>query len=161
MPIPTNPTETIPFGIYGEDSSPTLAASRSVFETPDSVARRGGGAVFEPVYYPSSFTIVTDKELIRNGAKCEGERISIDKLKNSEIHVTGKVHASDLPDLDDLAHTTRPVTLVTPIVPPGGMEVIVKKAERGNYSGWDPYVRERMFEYTLDMVSTGADEWGE
>jgi hypothetical protein len=160
MPIPKNPTKKIPFGIYGE-GEPSLT-TRSVLGDPEDelTAVASSDASFRPIYYPSNFSIVTDKELIRNGAKCEGERISIDKLKNSEIHVNGLVHQQDLDSLDKLAHTTKPVTLISPIVPSGGMEVIVKKAERGDYKSWDAYVRQRMFEYTIDMVSTGADEWG-
>lgn len=138
--FPDSPTASIGFGIYYD-----------------------GGPDFQPLYYPSNFRITTEKELNRTAADCEGQRVTIDELKNSELHVKGKVHTSDMEALDALAHTTETVEVVTPIIVGGGMEAYVKSAERGDITGYDAYptAKEWMFEYTIDLVSTGRDEYQE
>lgn len=116
---------------------------------------------FTPVYYPSRFTITTEKDLDRTPASCDGERVSIKELKNSELHVTGKVHESDLQSLWNIAHTTRRVEVITPVLQNGGMEAYVKSVEIGEMIGYDAYpdAEEWMFKYTIDLVSTGKDEY--
>lgn len=136
--LPDNPTGDIEFGIYGDEA-----------------------AVFTPMYYPESFRIITDKKLEKTAAACEGQRVSIDELKNSKLHVTGRAHAADLDGLDEIAHTTKPVDVITPIIKEGGMEAVVKKVERGEVVGWDafPAAQDWLVEYTIDLVSTGKDEY--
>jgi len=116
---------------------------------------------FIPLYYPSRFTITTEKKLERTEIGCDGEAVSIEKLKNSTFHVTGKVHASDLSALNDIAHTTQKVEINTPALPTGSMNAYVKSAERGEIIGYDAYpeAEEWMFKYTIDLVSTGENEY--
>jgi hypothetical protein len=138
--FPDSPTASIGFGIY-----------------------YSGGPDFQPLYYPSNFRITTEKELNRTAADCEGQRVSIDELKNSELHVKGKVHASDMEALDSLAHTTEVVEVISPVIVGSGMDAYVKSAERGDIIGYDAYptAKEWMFEYTIDLVSVGRDEYQE
>lgn len=135
--LPNSPTEAAEFAIYGEE------------------------ARFTPVYYPKEFRVTTEKEFKKVDAGPEGQKISIDVLKNSTLHVTGRVHSSDLYDLNDLAHTSRPVDVITPVIVEGGMEAYVQKAERGNIVGYDnfPTAQDWLVEYTIDLVSTGKDEY--
>lgn len=136
--FPDNPTPDIGFSIYTS-------------EGPD----------FHPLYYPSRFTITTEKELSRTSANCEGERVSVKKLKNSEIHITGRVHSSDMEALNALSESVQPVEVNTPALADGAMEAYVKSAERGDVVAYDafPKAEEWMFEYTIDLVSTGRDEY--
>jgi len=138
--IPDSPTASLDFGVYSQEA---------------------GKHNFRPIYYPERFTITTEKELQRVGSGCGGQKVSIDELKNSELHVTGKVHTSDLQGLNDIIYSTEPVDLVTPVVEGGGMEAFVKSGERGDILSYDAYptAEEWMFEYTLDFVSTGKDEY--
>lgn len=135
--FPDDPTSSVSFGIYGEDVS------------------------FNPLYYPERFSITTEKELQRVKSACEGETVDIEKLKNSTLHVSGRLHTSDLADINALAQTPKPVEVITPLVGSSGMEAYVKMCERGEMAGYDAYPRaeEWMFQYTLDLVSTGVDEY--
>jgi len=139
--IPSSASGSISFGVYSQES---------------------GVSHFLPVYYPERFTITTEKELQRVSSGCEGEKISVDKLKNSELHITGKVHTSDLSALDDISHSTQPVDVITPVIEGGGMECYITSCERGDVISYDAYptAEEWMFEYTIDLVSIGTDEYG-
>lgn len=140
--FPDSPSEEIPFAIYTNES---------------------GKSDFTPYYYPSRFSVTTEKEFERTAAACAGERISIKELKNSELHINGKIHAFDLSSLDQLTYTTEPVELISPIVKSGGMEAYVKSVERGELVGYDSYptADDWLFEYTIDLVSSGRDEYSE
>jgi hypothetical protein len=140
--LPDTPADgQIPFGIYGSAEDDNFR--------------------FEPVYYPTNLRVTADKEMTRTNGGCDGEQVSIKKLKNSNIHISGKIHESDLPDLHELAHKTEKVEVISPSIQRGGMECIVKKTEQGDMISWDgfPEAQEWMFEYTIDLVSTGKDEY--
>lgn len=117
---------------------------------------------FTPLYFPARLTITTDKELERIDAGCEGQSINIKQLKNSEISARGKMHGSDLTELNRLAERSETVDVLTPLIPGSGMECIVKKTERGEILGWDgfPQAQDWLLEYKITLVSTGADEYG-
>ena len=140
--LPDSPAgEEIPFAIYDSENRDTFS--------------------FQPIYYPETLRVVTDKKLTRTDAGCAGENVSIQKMKNSEVHIKGRVHESDLSDLHKLQHRSETVEVISPSLQGGGMECIVKKAEQGDVISWDafPDAQEWMFEYTLDLVSTGKDEY--
>lgn len=118
------------------------------------------GEEFSPEFYPDRFNKVMSKELNRDGKQCDGEDVSIKNFKNAEIHATGVCFARQVPVIEDLHAHDGKVDLYTPISPNGGLEVYVKKAEIGEISGWNPKKDEWMFNYTLDFVSTGFDEYG-
>jgi hypothetical protein len=111
-----------------------------------------------PEYYPDDFTEMKKKDMERHGNGCEGESVSVKKVKNREFHVSGVILRSTLPLLRQLADYNEPVDLISPLIKDGGMEVYVKRAERGNQDGWDPYHSQRLFEYDIDLVSSGKDE---
>jgi len=172
------PSEQLEFAIYGigerriteedteialEETSVDLAPGGEVDSTFGDFADEYSSppVEFEPFYYPSRFTIKTEKELQRTASACEGEKVSIKDLKNSELHVTGKIHSSDLPELKNLREFTGKVEVITPAIVGGGMEAYVKSAEQGDLLGYDAYPDKQqwMFEYTIDLVSTGKDEY--
>jgi len=136
--FPDKPTATLGFGVYTEE---------------DSIDD------FIPRYYPERFNVKTGKELERTASDCAGQRVSIDELKNSEIHITGKAVADKLNALDEVAHTTEPVEVISPVFVTGGMEAYVKSSERGEIDKYDRFVDGWLVNYTIDLVSTGKDEY--
>jgi hypothetical protein len=115
---------------------------------------------FAPEFYPDRFNKVMEKELNRDGQQCNGEDISIKTFKNSDIHANGVCLARNVSIIEELHKHEGKVDLYTPISPNGGLEAYVKKAEVGEIDGWNPHKQEWMFQYTLDFVSTGFDEYG-
>jgi hypothetical protein len=114
---------------------------------------------FNPEFFPSDFTIMKKKKYDRYGGGCEGETVSLKSVKNREAHVVGFLIESELQTFEDIQDEESPVTVFSPKVPKGGLECVVKQAELGNDAGWDPATGERMFKYTIDLISTGRDEY--
>lgn len=115
---------------------------------------------FIPEFYPDSFTQMKKKELDRYGGKCNGESVSIKSIKNRELHATGVILQGEVEIFRALQDINSKVDLISPLTSDGGMECYVKKAELGEQKGWDPHHQQWMFEYTVDLVSTGRDEYG-
>lgn len=114
---------------------------------------------FTPDFYPGDFTQMKKKELSRYGGNCGGESVSIKSIKNREFHVTGEVVRYEISTLQKLMDYSGVVDLISPLTPIGGMECYVKKVEIGSEEGWDPHKRQRTFTFTIDLVSTGRDEY--
>lgn len=130
----------------------------------------GENVAFNPLYYPDRFNKVMEKELNREGNQCQGEDVTIKNFKNSDIHATGICRARHVSVLKRFHAHDGAVDLFTPISPNGGIEAIVKKVEIGEKAGWHTVDNaldesnvvngEWMFNYTIDFVSTGFDEYG-
>jgi len=114
---------------------------------------------FVPEFYPDSFTEVKQRELDRHGNGCGGEKVRIKNIKNREYHATGVILQGEIPVFHRLMDFDGRVDILSPKAPDGGMECHIKKAELGEQKGWDPHTRQWMFKYTLDLVSTGHDEY--
>jgi len=137
--IPDDPTERLGFEVNPTDASWT----------------------FIPTYYPTRGPVQTkDRELIRAGKQCRGEDVSLKKMKNRDFHVAGVILASEIPAFQDLMDYDGTVDLISPLTPSGGMECEIKSSELGENDGWDPLKRQWRFKYTIDLVSTGRDEYG-
>jgi hypothetical protein len=115
---------------------------------------------FAPEFYPDDFSQMKKKKLSRYGGNCGGESVSIKSIKNREFHATGIVLREEIGIFNYLIDYDGKVDLISPLTPAGGMECFIKKGEISSQKGWDPHTRQRMFEYTLDLVSTGRDEYG-
>lgn len=114
---------------------------------------------FIPEFYPDSFTQMKKKELERYGGKCNGESVSIKSIKNRELHATGVILEGEVEIFRALQDIGSKVDLISPLTSDGGMECYIKQAELGEQKGWDPHNQQWMFEYTVDLVSTGRDEY--
>lgn len=112
-----------------------------------------------PEFYPDDFTQMKKKEFSRYGGDCGGETVTIKSVKNREFHIEGVILEGEINLFQGLLDITEPVDLLSPLTPAGGMECHVKQGELGNQAGWDPQNRQWMFEYTLDLISTGRDEY--
>lgn len=137
-PLPDSATEEIGFGIYSVE---------------------GNDIRFQPLYFPERCTITTDKKLNKTKNGCEGQEVRIKTLKNSKVHITGLCLASEISSLRKIAETTEPIDVISETFDYGGLEVYAKKVERGDRQGWDAYAQEHIFNYTMDLVSTGKDEY--
>lgn len=137
--------------VQSTKSDPTKQLGFEIY--PTEMARS-----FIPEFYPDDFTQMKKRELTRYGGNCGGESVSIKAVKNREIHVSGVMLEGEVKIFNKLVDYNGTVEIYSPLIPNGGMECFIKKGELGNQSGWDPHTRQWMFEYTLDLVSTGKDE---
>jgi hypothetical protein len=115
---------------------------------------------FAPAYYPDRFVQVKPRELDRDGKQCEGEDVSLKTLKNREFHASGIILAFEIPIFHQLMDFSNTVDVISPLTPmSSGMECEIKDAELGEKEGWDPIYKQWQFNYTIDLVSTGHDEY--
>ena len=114
---------------------------------------------FTPEFYPSDFTQRKKKELDRYGGNCGGESVSVKSIKNREFHAAGLLLEGEINIFQALLDYEGKVDILSPLTPAGGMECFIKQGELGNQKGWDPHNRQWMFKYTMDLVSTGRDEY--
>lgn len=121
-------------------------------------------STFAPAFYPDRFNQTNDKELRKEGQQCRGEDVSIKNFKNPEFHATGVLLEENLRVFQELLKFDGKVDLLTPVVPGDGVKCVIKKGEVGEIEGWNPggadIDPQWMFNYTLDLVSTGEDEFG-
>ena len=136
--IPSDPNKPLPFGMQPREDN---------WE-------------FSPEYFPDRLPQTKDKKLNRESMQCAGEDVTIETTKNREIHVSGVVLASEIDIFQTLTDYDKPIDLYTPLLPYGGMECIIKNTEiDANPDGFDAYFRQWRFSYTIDLVSTGYDEY--
>lgn len=140
LSIPDNPNEQLGFEI-----NPLSLSTQDI-------------EAFIPEFYPDDFTQIKKRELKRYGASCGTESVSIKSQKNREFHAEGVMLQSQISTFHDLLDHNGKVTIYSPLTVKGGTECYVKQGELGNESGFDPVHSERLFEYRLDLVSTGRDE---
>jgi len=130
-----------------------------------SIAEVNNGKKFEPYLYPSEFRVTRDKEMERVASNCDGERVTIKELKNATIHVNGICSIGRHRKVDAMSQQTTKVDVISPTIKGGGMEAFIKKVEFGNmeqYMGNGPtdfLSGKYIGEYTIDLVSTGKDEY--
>lgn len=176
-PIDDNPSESLPFEIIEVqeplqlEELPTPQPRRLYGRTSErEVVRRENERRqeeytpprrFVPTFYPEQFRETKDRKLKRDGRQCGGEDISIDKIKNRSFHAAGVVLSSEIPAFNWLMDFDQPVDLISPKSPSGGMECLVKNAELGEWAGYNVLEEEHQFEYTIDLVSTGSDEYNQ
>jgi len=136
--IPSDPNKPLPFRMQPHDNSWD----------------------FLPEYFPDRLPQTKDKKLNRESVQCAGEDVTIETTKNREVHVSGVVLASEINTFQTLTDYDKPIDLYTPLMPYGGMECIIKNTEiDANPDGFDAYFRQWRFSYTIDLVSTGYDEY--
>lgn len=115
---------------------------------------------FTPEYYPDAFRQTKGRELDRNPRQCFGETISVKEVKNREFHIGGVLLAGEVKIFQSLLDYSAEIDLLSPLTPSGGAECYIDKGELGDIEGYDPMFRQWRFEYTLDLVSSGRDEYG-
>ena len=148
-PIDSGPNDTLKFELIPLDENGDVVAEPSPFT---------------PAFYPDRFNQTSEKELRREGQQCRGEDVSVKNFKNAEFHATGVLLEENLRTFQRLLQYDGQVDMITPVSPQGGLECYIKKGEVGEMEGWNPGTgaidAQWMFNYTVDLVSTGKDEFG-
>lgn len=142
------------------------------FEVVGKPSDGSSGAVFtfSPEYYPERFKPSKERETSSESDVCNGENVSVDKVKNYRIHVTGLLLMDPESENDELStmhtladHEGSKVDVISPLLPDEGLRCIIKTVEYGDIQGWDPHHRSWTIKYTLDFIGVGdlASESGE
>lgn len=145
-----DPDEVLPGFGGGSDSAAEV--------TELSFALAASAVQFEPTYYPDTIRRVGDKKLQEEKSPRGGEEVTIDKIHNAHYHITGVVTSDEIDQLKRLHHDCRPAQLTCHMT--NNLSTIVKKVEIAERDGWDPESESWLWNYTLDLVSTGIDEFG-
>lgn len=157
--IPANPNQPLPFEILPEPKRGPRDEPPPGVTLPEREPQEFDWS-FAPEYYPDRFPQTKEKELDRSGKQCSGEDVSIESIKNREFHVSGVVLASEVSTFNQLLDYDDKVELYSPISPSGGMQCYVKTGEiNATPEGFDAVHRMWRFEYSIDLVSTGNDEY--
>jgi len=158
--IPANPNEPLPFEILPEIKfGPRANISPGEMRLGERAKAEYDWA-FAPEYYPDRFPQSKEKKLDRSGKQCSGEDVAIESIKNREFHVSGVLLAREVSDFNQMLDHDGVVDLYSPISPSGGMQCYVKNGEiSATPEGFDAIHRMWRFEYSIDLVSTGNDEY--
>lgn len=112
-----------------------------------------GGRAFLPQYFPETIRVRKQRNLDRSQNFCKGEDVTDNGSKNREIHITGKLVGLEKNSFDNLVDYDEPVDMTSAT---WSGEVRVKEGEYEGPTGWDPQSGFYYYDYTLDLVSTGA-----
>lgn len=115
----------------------------------------GNGVYFAPFFYPRDVVVGKEQKLSRDGSPCGGEDVENIGSKNREIHIVGIIRESERGALNTILDQQDEVNLITMS---WSGEVRIESGEFRGPVGYDPHTNEWHWEYTLDLVSTGANE---
>ena len=115
----------------------------------------GAGVVFAPNYVPTRFSVKKDRNLNREDNFCGMEDVDDLGSKNRELHISGVLKADEVRAFGDLLDYGEPVDLTTP---GWAGEVNVVGGEYEGPRALDPVDGQHLYQYSLDVVSTGRDE---
>lgn len=151
------------YGLVEQASQPAFAGDTSVpkyphEEIPFELDIHDEWWSFTPMYYPETIRIGKNREVERDGRQCGGENVSIKEIKNREVHIKGKVLATEIPVFNKVMDHEGLLDFISPKTPDGGLECQIHKTELGELGGWDPIEKEWRFEFSIDLISTGRDE---
>lgn len=117
-----------------------------------------GAHRFTPSIFPTNIRPSKERNLDRTENFCRGEDVSDNGSKNRNIHVNGTMLGPEKDQFDNLLDVEVPVEMTSPT---WSGEVRVSEGEFEGPTGWDPSTGYFYYEYTLDLVATGADEMDE
>ena len=117
----------------------------------------GNGANFGPFFMPDRISVTKERNLVRHANFCGNEDVFEVHGHNREIHVSGKLRENELPAFERLLDHNQPADLASPS---WEGEVRVVKGEYEGPIGWEPQTGQYLYQYSLDLVSTGEDESG-
>lgn len=115
----------------------------------------GGGVYFAPFFYPNRVIVSKAQKLARDGSPCGGEDVNNIGSENREIHIVGIIRQQEKQALDSILDQDEPVNLISMS---WSGEVLIEEGEYEGPVGVDPHTNEYHWQYTLDLVSTGANE---
>lgn len=136
--------QTTPYAVRGSNRSPSTIAPGASFELSNA------DIVFAPLFYPKKVVVSKERRKSRQSNYCEGEDVYDIGSKNREVHITGYVRASEKDALNALLDQHDPLDLIADEWT-GEVEILDGEYQRFAYD---------IYEYKLNLVSTGVDERG-
>jgi hypothetical protein len=125
------------------------------FPLPASMFMLEGSPSFQPFYVPERRPVSKERNLNRKENWCGGEDVNDWGAKNREIHVSGLLLDSELDTFNAVLDSGETFDLV---MPAWSGEVNVLAGELDGPVAVDARKKEYLYQYTLDLVSTGRDE---
>jgi hypothetical protein len=113
----------------------------------------GESVSFLPTFYPETIRVRRQRNLDRTQNFCSGEDVTDNGSKNPEIHLTGRMVGSEKDDFEDVLDVDGTFEMTSPAK---SAEVRVIEGEFEGPVGWDPNASAYHFQYTIDVVTTGA-----
>lgn len=113
------------------------------------------GLEFYPEYIPNQIQLNKERKLVRHANFCGLEDVFEIHGKNREVHVNGYILESELPSFADVLDWSQEAEIVTP---GWSGRVRVVKGEHEGPVAWDAREEQYLWNYSLDVVSTGIDE---
>lgn len=123
---------------------------------PQSMFAIYGPTDFAPRYVPNRFSLSKERNLDRSENFCGGEDVEDLGSKNRDIHFSGMIRQRELPAFHDLLDTNVPVEMIYPGW--SGSNVRVVDGELDGPRSRDPETNEYLYQYSVNVVSTGEDE---
>lgn len=110
---------------------------------------------FTPDIFPSRIRPRKVRNLDRTKNFCRGQDVSDNGSENFEVHVTGTMLGPEKEQFLTLLEADQPVDMTSPT---WSGEVRVSEGEYEGPTGWHPPTGYFYYEYTLDLVATGAEQ---
>jgi hypothetical protein len=114
-----------------------------------------GSPSFQPFFVPRRNPVSKERNINRKENYCGGEDVTDYGSKNREIHLVGFLLEDEIQTFNDVLDSGRPFDLV---LPAWSGEVLVIAGEIDGPVALEGQFRQWMYEYSLDLVSTGRDE---
>lgn len=124
-------------------------------ESPEPGFEILGDFQFSPTYLPKTIRVTKERNLNRKESFCKGEDVTDTGAKNRDIHVAGKLVGGEKDRLNILADSDEVYTLSCPA---WTGDVRVSKAEYEGPVAHDSKTGKFVYEFSMDLVSTGRDE---
>lgn len=110
---------------------------------------------FAPRYVPNRFSVSKERNLDRSENFCGGEDVEDLGSKNREFHISGRILQRELVAFNNVLDTNEPFDMISP---GWSGEIRVIDGEFDGPRGHDPATNEFLYQYSLNVVSTGVDE---
>jgi hypothetical protein len=155
----SNPENVFPKGRISEDNQREKELASFTLIPVGNSFDIGGGAVFVPSYYPENVRVRRQRQLDRQRGFCGGEKVNDTGSKNMEIHVQGMMLGEgEKSSLYRISGVGRSLELVSET---WSGECYLKEFEVEGPVGWYPPRSAFIYEYTMDLVSSGIDDPGQ
>lgn len=112
---------------------------------------------FAPRYYPNTVEVDKARNLEKKQSMCDGQYIYDLGGENRVIKVRGYVRSSNLPELNTILNSGRPMELISMN---WSGEVMIDYGTTTGPSTFDGSAKEWLYEFNIKAVSTGRDEPG-
>lgn len=144
---------------HEEKYSPTESIQFELSDSPErlrfSSTTQTHAVEFVPRYYPERVIQDKERDLMREKGICLGEYVNDVGSKNREFRVSGKLITPELKDFHKVIDYGNKYDL---ICMQWQGEVLIEDSELEGPIGIDSDTHHWMYEYTLNLVSTGNDE---